>query len=100
MFTFLRSLFVVHDWAQTDNVNARFCRTCGRREEQQVDDWSTSWWVVWKGYPRAHFTTRPVEVGALPALRAHGSALPAAANEIHTTAAGAAARISAGTDLM
>lgn len=81
MFTFLRSLFVVHDWVQSDNVNARCCRTCGRREEQHVDDWSTSWWVAWKGYPRAHFAKKPVETGAFAPRRPRGNAIAALEDE-------------------
>ena len=99
MFNFLRSLLVVHDWAQADDVNARFCRTCGRREEQQVDDWSTSWWVVWKGYPRAHFMAQPTEAGASAVFRPRSSMLPASADDIHAIPAGAAPVIP-GSDLL
>ena len=57
MFTFLRSLFIVHDWNRPEGSNIRSCRVCGRREELDVDDGVNlaAWYPVWEGYAGAHF---------------------------------------------
>lgn len=60
MFTFLRSLFVVHDWDWSDGAEVRHCKLCGRREALDIYDGATlnAWYEVWKGYPRAHFAKK------------------------------------------
>jgi hypothetical protein len=57
LFTFLRSLFVMHDWHRPNGSNVRTCTICGRREELDIDDGVnlTAWYPLWQGYPRAHF---------------------------------------------
>ena len=56
MLTFLRSLFIVHDWHRPEGSNVRSCRVCGRREELDVDDGVNlaAWYPVWEGYAGAH----------------------------------------------
>jgi len=60
LFTFLRSLFIVHDWNRPAGSNARSCRVCGRREELDVDDGVNlaAWYPVWEGYAGAHIGRR------------------------------------------
>jgi hypothetical protein len=60
LFTFLRSLFIVHDWNRPVGATIRSCRVCGRREELDVDDGVNlaAWHPVWEGYPGAHFARR------------------------------------------
>jgi hypothetical protein len=69
LFTFLRSLFIVHDWNRPVGATIRSCRVCGRREELDVDDGVNlaAWHPVWEGYPRAHFFRRKVQDARLPA---------------------------------
>jgi hypothetical protein len=75
LLTFLRSLFVVHDWNRLEGSNVRSCRVCGRREELDVDDGVNlaAWYPVWEGYAGAHFGRRESRRAALdPRLPATG----------------------------
>ena len=60
LFTFLRSLFILHDWNRAEGSNIRSCRVCGRREELDVDDGVNlaAWYPVWEGYAGAHIGRR------------------------------------------
>jgi hypothetical protein len=69
LFTFLRSLFVVHDWNRPEGSTVRSCRVCGRREELDIDDGVNlaAWYPVWKGYAGAHFARRKAHAASLDA---------------------------------
>lgn len=93
MLTFLRSLFVTHDWIREPGSNVRRCSICGLREELDVDDGASlnAWYVIWKGYPEAHFGKK----GARPAAaqpRPIGQGTPAGADDVIATH-GSVARI-------
>lgn len=74
LFTFLRSLFIVHDWSRPDGSNIRSCRVCGRREELDVDDGVNlaAWYPVWEGYASGHFGRRELR-SAAPDARLSGT---------------------------
>jgi hypothetical protein len=69
LFTFLRSLFIVHDWYRPGGTDVRSCRVCGRREELDVDDGVNlaAWHPVWEGYAGAHFARRQARGAAADA---------------------------------
>jgi hypothetical protein len=78
LFTFLRSLFIVHDWNRPEGSYVRSCRVCGRREELDVDDGVNlaAWYPVWEGYAGAHFGRRESRSAAYDAR------LPAAGGNV------------------
>jgi hypothetical protein len=71
LFTFLRSLFIVHEWNRPEGSNMRSCRVCGRREELDVDDGVNlaAWHPVWEGYAGAHLGRRGTRDAATDARR-------------------------------
>jgi len=93
VLTFLRSLFVTHDWIRAPGSNIRRCSVCGLREELDIDDGASlnAWYVIWKGYPEAHFAMKGAKMApAQASALAKGSS--GAADDV-MSANGAIARI-------
>jgi hypothetical protein len=90
LFTFLRSLFIVHDWNRAEGSNVRSCRVCGRREELDIDDGVNlaAWYPVWDGYAGSHHGRRKSRV-AVPDPRLSAAGGSAGLSGQNGTASGA-----------